>query len=245
MPVLPGTSCPARILSRVPDDAVQRLPGEPGLRSVSNAAPAAERRRSGSSAGPGFPPAHRGTRAGLAFGAPKTDAGRRIAAIPEALIPGLRWHLACLVAEDDEGLLFTSTSGMPPRHSNFRNRAWLGAIKRPGLGELHFPDLRHQLASASTADGMIRLTLSQQHTADGALVIIPEPECPAGGSGLQRAQPWSSQRLREPSMSDVAGQVQHKSIAQMTAEILDLCHAKGWYDHPSPSERPSLCCTAR
>jgi hypothetical protein len=27
-------------------------------------------------------------------------------------------------------------------------------------------------------------------------------------------------------MSDVAGQVQHKSIAQMTGEVLDLCHAK-------------------
>lgn len=33
-------------------------------------------------------------------------------------------------------------------------------------------------------------------------------------------------------MSDLAGQVQHKSIAQMTGEILDVCHAKGWYDHP-------------
>ena len=44
----------------------------------------------------------------------------------------------------------------------------------------------HQLAAgASTADGIIRLTLSQQHIADGELVIIPEPECPAGGSGLQ------------------------------------------------------------
>lgn len=32
--------------------------------------------------------------AGLAFGVPKTDAGRRIVAIPEVLIPELRWHLA-------------------------------------------------------------------------------------------------------------------------------------------------------
>jgi NTP pyrophosphatase (non-canonical NTP hydrolase) len=28
------------------------------------------------------------------------------------------------------------------------------------------------------------------------------------------------------------GRAQHKSIAQMTGEVLDLCHAKGWYDHP-------------
>jgi hypothetical protein len=55
---------------------------------------------------------------------------------------------------------------MPPRRSDFRNRAWPGTIKRARPGELHFRDLRHQLAAgASTADGMIRLTLSQQHTA--------------------------------------------------------------------------------
>jgi hypothetical protein len=100
MPVLSGASCPAVILSRGSlDDAVQRNPGEPGLHSVSNAAPAADRRRSGRSAGPGYPPAHRGARAGFAFGAPKTDAGRRIVAIPEVLIPGLRGHLACFVAQ--------------------------------------------------------------------------------------------------------------------------------------------------
>jgi hypothetical protein len=117
-------------------------------------------------------------------GAPKTDAGRRTVAIPEVLIPGLRWHLACFVAEGDEGLLFTSTGGMPSRRSDFRNRAWLGAIKRARLGELRFRDLRHQLAGASTADRMIRLTLSRQRTADSASAIIPEPEWPAGGSGF-------------------------------------------------------------
>lgn len=33
-------------------------------------------------------------------------------------------------------------------------------------------------------------------------------------------------------MSHTTGQVPHKSIAQMTGEILDVCHAKGWYDQP-------------
>ena len=33
-------------------------------------------------------------------------------------------------------------------------------------------------------------------------------------------------------MSAAIGQVQHKFIAQMTGEVVDLCHAKGWYDHP-------------
>ena len=47
----------------------------------------------------------------LAFGTPRTDAGKRIVAIPEVLIPELRWHLARFAAEGDEGLLFTSPGG--------------------------------------------------------------------------------------------------------------------------------------
>jgi NTP pyrophosphatase (non-canonical NTP hydrolase) len=49
-------------------------------------------------------------------------------------------------------------------------------------------------------------------------------------SGGKPGRQWSE--VKEPSMSDLAGQVQHKSLAQMTGEILDLCHAKGWYDQP-------------
>jgi NTP pyrophosphatase (non-canonical NTP hydrolase) len=33
-------------------------------------------------------------------------------------------------------------------------------------------------------------------------------------------------------MSHATGQAPQKSISQMTSEILDVCHAKGWYDQP-------------
>ncbi len=92
--------------------------------------------------------------AGLAFGAPKTDAGKRIVAIPDVIISELRWHLARFTAEGAEGLLFTSADGKPLRHSNFRNRVWLGAVEKAGVGELHFHDLRHtgnQLAATTGA----------------------------------------------------------------------------------------------
>jgi hypothetical protein len=75
---------------------------------------------------PAFSPRHEGR---SRVRAPKTDAGRRIVAIPQVLIPEPRWHLACFVAEDDEGLLFTSTRWMPLRHGGLRNRARLGTIK--------------------------------------------------------------------------------------------------------------------
>ncbi|MGD0374115.1 MAG: tyrosine-type recombinase/integrase [Streptosporangiaceae bacterium] len=92
--------------------------------------------------------------AGLLFAAPKTDAGRRIVAIPEVIVAELRWHLACFVADGDEGLVFTSADGTLLRHSNFRNRVWLGAVEKAGLVDLHFHDLRHagnQLAAGTGA----------------------------------------------------------------------------------------------
>jgi len=113
--------------------------------------------------------------AGLAFGTPKTDAGKRTVAIPEALIPELRWHLARFVVEGDEGLLFTSPDGMPLRHSNFRNRVWLGAVEGAGLGELHFHDLRHtgnQLAAGTGATLRELMDRMGHSTARAALIYL-------------------------------------------------------------------------
>jgi integrase len=85
---------------------------------------------------------------------PKTEAARRIVTIPEVIVPELRWQLAWFAVDGDHGLLFTSAGGVPLRHINFRNRVWLGAVGRAGLGELHFHDLRHtgnQLAAVAGA----------------------------------------------------------------------------------------------
>jgi hypothetical protein len=52
--------------------------------------------------------------------------------------------------------------------------------------------------------------LSHQHTADGALAIIPEPECPNGGSGFagRYSSCWSS-----------VGDLQQCSSARWTATM--------------------------
>jgi integrase len=39
--------------------------------------------------------------------------------------------------------VFTSPTGMPLHHSNFRRRVWLPALKAAGLPAIHFHDLRH------------------------------------------------------------------------------------------------------
>ena len=59
------------------------------------------------------------------------------------LTADLRWHLQCFAQGGDEGLVFTSPTGMPMRHSNFYRRAWLKAVEMAGLDGVHFHDLRH------------------------------------------------------------------------------------------------------
>jgi site-specific recombinase XerC len=51
--------------------------------------------------------------------------------------------LACFAQEGDEGLVFTSPAGKPLRHSNFRRRVWLPALRAAQLPAIHFHDLRH------------------------------------------------------------------------------------------------------
>jgi integrase len=43
----------------------------------------------------------------------------------------------------DDGLVFTSPGGGPLRHTNFRRRFWVPALRAAGLPAIHFHDLRH------------------------------------------------------------------------------------------------------
>ena len=78
-----------------------------------------------------------------AFVAPKSEAGRRAVVIPAVVTPDLTWHLARFTAPGDDALVFTSRNGAPLRHTNFRRRHWLPALREAGLANVHFHDLRH------------------------------------------------------------------------------------------------------
>jgi integrase len=80
---------------------------------------------------------------GFAFGPPKSRAGKRVVPIPDLIIPVIQWHLACFAEDGDEGLVFTSPTGMPLHHSNFRRRVGVPALTSAGLPAIHFHDLRH------------------------------------------------------------------------------------------------------
>ena len=92
---------------------------------------------------------------GFAFGPPKSDAGQRTVAIPDLITPDLAAHLAAYAAPGDDGLVFTSVKGGPLRHTNFRRRVWVPALRTAGLPLIHLHDLRHtgnQLAADAGAN---------------------------------------------------------------------------------------------
>jgi integrase len=73
---------------------------------------------------------------------PKTRAGRRTIALPEALVEELERHLATFVEPEADALVFTGTAGAGLDRTNFRQRVWLPATKQLGLTHLRFHDLR-------------------------------------------------------------------------------------------------------
>lgn len=88
---------------------------------------------------------------GYRYGPPKSDASQRTVSIPDLIVPSLRQHLGCYTGQSDDALVFTSPTGSPLRHSNFRRRAWVPAMKAAGLSPVHFHDLRHT-GNTLTAD---------------------------------------------------------------------------------------------
>jgi len=79
----------------------------------------------------------------LAFGPPKSDAGRRTVGFPELIAPVVREHLSRFARPEDDGLVFTGPAGALLRRGNFRRRTWLPALRKAGLPAAHFHDLRH------------------------------------------------------------------------------------------------------
>jgi integrase len=88
----------------------------------------------------------------LVLGPPKTDAGRRTVAIPDAIVPELESHLAEYAARGKDGLVFVGTQGQPVRLATFY-KAWGKATREVGLEGFHFHDLRHTGNTLAAATG--------------------------------------------------------------------------------------------
>ncbi len=109
----------------------------------------------------------------LAFGPPKTDAGKRTVTFPALILPALRWHINCFAQEDDDGLIFTSAEGTAMRRSNFRRRVWLPALDQAAVPIIHFHDLRHtgNTLTANAGANLRELMLRMGHTSPRAAMI--------------------------------------------------------------------------
>ncbi len=82
------------------------------------------------------------TRAGLAAGPPKTDAGDRVVPLPKIIASGLYWHLLDYVGPEQDALLFPAAGGGFLPHSSMQ-RWWGPAREAAGLPEgFSFHDLR-------------------------------------------------------------------------------------------------------
>lgn len=96
--------------------------------------------------------------------APKSIAGLRTVAIPSALLPGLKRHMAEFGEAGSDGAVFVGPLGGRLRRHNFR-RIWLTALDAAGLAAagVHFHDLRHTgnhmaaMTGASTKELMARM----------------------------------------------------------------------------------------
>jgi integrase len=109
----------------------------------------------------------------LAFGPPKTDAGKRIVVIPSLILPDLRDHLDSHVEPEPDALVFASPTGTLLRHSNFRKRVWLPALAATGLTGIHFHDLRHagNLLIAHAGANLRELMERMGHSSSRAALI--------------------------------------------------------------------------
>ncbi len=91
----------------------------------------------------------------MEFGPPKSEAGMRTVALPDAALDPLRPHLTEFVGDDPDALVFTGAKGKVLRSSNFRRAVnWSASLKTAGIsGEFHFHDLRHTGNTLAAASG--------------------------------------------------------------------------------------------
>jgi integrase len=99
----------------------------------------------------------------LLVGPPKSRAGVRTVAIPEAIITSLREHLDQFAASEPDALIFTGLRGGILRRSNFRRAArWDENTRKIGFPGLHFHDLRHTGNTIAASSGASLKDLMQR-----------------------------------------------------------------------------------
>ena len=85
-------------------------------------------------------------------GPPKSEAGRRVVALPKEAFEPLVEHLARFVDPEQWAWVFTGDKGGPLREAVWQQE-WVRARRIVGLPDLHFHDLRHLAATLAASTG--------------------------------------------------------------------------------------------
>jgi integrase len=95
-----------------------------------------------------------------AFYEPKTKASRRTVELPDELVSALkRWRLRCAKGEHD--LCFPGAKGLPMNSSDLLRTGLHSALRRAGLRQVRFHDLRHCWATNLLSAGIDLVTVSK------------------------------------------------------------------------------------
>jgi integrase len=108
----------------------------------------------------------------LVIGAPKSAAGVRTIAIPEAIVEDVRIHLSKYAELGPDGRVFTGPKGATVRRSNWHT-IWRMACIAAHVEGLHFHDLRHtgNTLAAGTGASLRDLMTRMGHTSARAALI--------------------------------------------------------------------------
>jgi integrase len=98
----------------------------------------------------------------LAYGQPKTRAGRRLVTLPRSVVSTLSDHLAESTPAEPEAFVFTAPEGGPLRVPAWRRRSWNPAVAEAGLSPLRPYDLRHTAVALWIAAGASPLEVSRR-----------------------------------------------------------------------------------
>ncbi|WP_329098609.1 tyrosine-type recombinase/integrase [Actinomadura citrea] len=119
----------------------------------------------------------------LVIGPPKSRAGLRTVALPQAIIPELRRHLGNLTGPEPEALIFTGKRGGVLRRANFRRASkWGEAVAKLGVPELHFHDLRHTGNTFAAESGATLRDLMERMGHDSVRAALIYQHRTAGGN---------------------------------------------------------------
>ena len=108
----------------------------------------------------------------LVLGPPKSAAGVRTIAIPDAIVADLRMHMSRYAEPGPDGRVFTGPKGATIRRSNWHT-VWRRACIAAGVGGLHFHDLRHtgNTLAAGTGASLRDLMTRMGHSSARAALI--------------------------------------------------------------------------